>query len=101
MQHVPAVKEFVPESQISQKRRKKKRMSMPKRLPLRQDYRGTRFYNIDSALVMKRWLNRVEEDASGLTFQEWTPEVDTSRPPVGMPLINSTEFRATGSSSNT
>ncbi len=33
-----------------------------------EDYRGTRVYNEDSALVIKRWLNRVEEDASGLTF---------------------------------
>ncbi len=49
-----------------------------------EDYRGTRFYNKDSALVIKFWLNRVEEDASGLTFQEWTPDVDTSRPPVAM-----------------
>jgi hypothetical protein len=38
-----------------------------------EDYRGTRFYNKNSGLVMKRWLNRVEEDVSGLTFQEWTP----------------------------
>jgi hypothetical protein len=37
----------------------------------------------------------VEEDASGLTFQEWTPDVDTSRPPVAM-LINSSELRAAG-----
>ncbi len=66
-------------------------------LGLRQceDYRGTRFYNKDSALVIKRWLNRVEEDAPGLTFQEWTPDVDTSRPPVAM-LINSSELRAAG-----
>ena len=60
-----------------------------------EDYRGTRFYNKDSALVIKRWLNRVEEDASGLTFQEWTPDVDTSQPPVAM-LINSSELRAAG-----
>jgi hypothetical protein len=52
-------------------------------------------YNKDSALVIKRWLNRVEEDASGLTFQEWTPDVDRSRPPVAM-LINSSELRAAG-----
>jgi hypothetical protein len=32
---------------------------------------------------------------SGLTFQEWTPDVDTSRPPVAM-LINSSELRAAG-----
>ncbi len=69
-----------------------------------EDYRGTRFYNKDSALVIKRRLNRVEEDASGLTFQEWTPDVDTSRPPVAM-LINSIEiacrwFQAQGSVSS-
>ncbi len=37
----------------------------------------------------------MEEDVSGLTFQEWTPDVDTSRPPVVM-LINSSELRDTG-----
>ena len=37
----------------------------------------------------------MEEDTSGLTFQEWTPDVDTSRPPVVM-LINSSELRAAG-----
>jgi hypothetical protein len=42
-----------------------------------EDYRGTRFNNKDSPVVIKRWLNRVEEDASGLPFQEWTPDVDT------------------------
>ena len=31
----------------------------------------------------------------GLTFLEWTPDVDTSRPPVAM-LINSSELRDTG-----
>jgi hypothetical protein len=50
-----------------------------------EDYRGTRFYKQD----------RVEDDASGLTFQEWTPDVDTSRPPVAM-IINSSELRAAG-----
>ncbi len=72
-----------------------------------EDYRGTRFYNKDSALVMNRWLNRVEEDVSGLTFQEWTPDVDTSRSPVVM-LINSVSlqgivchwFQAQGSASS-
>ena len=60
-----------------------------------EDYRGTRFYKGDCALVIKRWLNRVEEDVSGLTFQEWTPDVDTSRTPVAM-LINSSELRVAG-----
>ncbi len=30
-----------------------------------------------------------------ITFQEWTPDVDTSWPPVAM-LINSSELRVTG-----
>ena len=37
----------------------------------------------------------MEEDTSGLTFQEWTPDVDTSRTPVAI-LINSSELRAAG-----
>jgi hypothetical protein len=32
---------------------------------------------------------------SGLTFQEWTQDVDTSRSPVSM-IINSSELRAGG-----
>jgi hypothetical protein len=60
-----------------------------------EDYRGTSFYNKDFTLVIKRWLNRVEEDTSGLTFQEWTPDVDTSRSPVAF-LINSRELRSAG-----
>ena len=51
--------------------------------------------NKDCALVIKRWLNRVEEDESGLTFQEWTSDVDTSRTPVTI-LINSSELRTAG-----
>ena len=49
------------------------------------------------ALVIKRWLNRVDEDASGLTFEEWDPasEADTSQEPVAM-IINSSELRAAG-----
>ncbi len=37
-----------------------------------EDYRGsiTRFYGRDRALVIKSWLHRVQDDASGLTFQE-------------------------------
>jgi hypothetical protein len=60
-----------------------------------EDYRGTCFYNKDFTLVIKRWLNRVEEYTSGLTFQEWTPDVDSSRSPVAI-LINSSELRAAG-----
>jgi len=36
-------------------------------------YKGTRFFNGDRALVVKRWLHRVDEDASGLNFEEWNP----------------------------
>jgi hypothetical protein len=60
-----------------------------------EDYRGTRFYIKDSVLVIKGWLNRVEEDESGLTFLEWTSDVDTSRSPTAM-LINSSELSAAG-----
>jgi hypothetical protein len=60
-----------------------------------EDYMGKRFYKGDCALVIKRWLNRVEEDESGLTFEEWTPDVNTSRTHVAM-LINSSELRGAG-----
>ena len=60
-------------------------------------YKGTRFYNGDRALKVKRWLHRVAEDASGLTFEEWDPtkDVDNSQPPVAM-IINSSELRGAG-----
>jgi len=62
-----------------------------------EDYKGTRIYNGQQALVAERWLNRVKEDASGLTFEEWnlTQDADASQPPVAM-LINSSELRAAG-----
>ena len=62
-----------------------------------EDYEGTRFYNGQQALVVERWLNRVEEDASGLIFEEWNPtqDADASQPPVAM-LVNSSELRAAG-----
>jgi hypothetical protein len=34
---------------------------------------GLRFYNGDCALVVDVWLHRVDEDVSGLTFEEWDP----------------------------
>ena len=57
-------------------------------------YKGTRFYNGDHALRFKRWLHRVVEDASGLTFEEWDPtkDADDSQSPVPM-IINSSELR--------
>jgi len=35
-----------------------------------EDYKGTRFHDGKRALVIKWYLNRVDEDASGLTFEE-------------------------------
>jgi hypothetical protein len=61
------------------------------------EHKGVRFYNGDSALVVKRWLHRVDEDASGLSFVEWDPkaEADPEAPPVEM-IVNSSELRAAG-----
>jgi len=60
-------------------------------------YKGTLFYDGERALVIKRWLNCVDEDASGLTFEERDPteNVDSSPMPVAM-IINSSELRAAG-----
>jgi len=65
-----------------------------------EDYRGTRFYNGQQALAVERWLNRVEEDASGLTFEEiadasQSQDANASQSPVAM-LIISSELRAAG-----
>jgi len=62
-----------------------------------EDYKGTRFYNGQQALVVEWWLNQVEEDVSSLTFENWFPkqDADASQPPVAM-LINSLELRAAG-----
>jgi len=48
-----------------------------------EDYKGTRFYNGQQGLVVERWLNRVEEDASGLTIEKWNPtqDADALQPP--------------------
>jgi len=62
-----------------------------------KDYKGNRFYNGQQALVVERWLNRVEEDGSGLTFEECNPtqDADASQLSVAM-LIKSSELRAAG-----
>jgi len=62
-----------------------------------EDYKGTRFYDGERALVIKQWLNRVYEDASGLTFEKWDPteNLDSSQMPVAM-IFNSSELRAAG-----
>jgi hypothetical protein len=35
-----------------------------------KNYKDTPFYSRDRAFVIKWWFNRVEEDTSGITFQE-------------------------------
>ena len=54
---------------------------------------GVRFGNGDCTLVVDVCLHRVDEDASGLTFEEWDPSGDTdaSEAPVAM-IANSSEL---------
>ena len=61
-----------------------------------EEYRGTRYYDGDSALVVELWLHRVADDLSGLTFQEWDPSAgtDDTSAPVAM-LVNSSEMCVT------
>ncbi len=58
-----------------------------------EDYRGTRYYDGDSTLVVELWLHRVADDLSGLKFQEWDPSegTDDTSAPVTM-LVNSSEL---------
>jgi hypothetical protein len=51
-----------------------------------EEYKGCRFYNGDCTLVVDVWLHRVDENTSGLTFEEWdpSPDTDTSEAPVTM-----------------
>jgi hypothetical protein len=60
-----------------------------------EEYKGTRYSDGDSVLVVELWLHRVADDLSGLTFQEWDPSVgtDDTSTPVAM-LVNSSELRA-------
>jgi hypothetical protein len=60
-----------------------------------EEYKGTRYSDGDSVLVVELWLHRVADDVSGLTFQEWDPSVgtDDTSTPVSM-LVNSSELRA-------
>ena len=62
-----------------------------------EEYKGRRFYNGDCDLVVDVWIHRVDEDVSGLTFEEWDPSVDTDsfQAPVAM-IINSSELLAAG-----
>jgi hypothetical protein len=49
------------------------------------------------SLVVDVWIHRVDEDASGLTFEEWDPSADTdpSEAPVTV-IVNSSELYAAG-----
>jgi hypothetical protein len=51
-----------------------------------EEYKGMHFGNGDCTLVVDVWLHRVDEDAAGLTFEEWDPSADTgaSEAPVAM-----------------
>ncbi len=62
-----------------------------------EEYKDVRFGNGDYALVVDVWLHRVDEDVSGLTFEEWDPSGDTddSQDPVTM-IVNSSELRSAG-----
>jgi hypothetical protein len=58
-----------------------------------EEYKGVCFGNGDCVLVVDVWLHRVDEDDSGLTFEEWDPSSDTdaSEAPVAM-IVNSSEL---------
>jgi hypothetical protein len=62
-----------------------------------EEYKGVRFGNGDCSLLVDVWLHRVDEDDSGLTFEEWDPSADTdaSEAPVTM-IVNSSELRPAG-----
>ena len=61
-----------------------------------KNFKGTHFYDGERALAIKRWLNRVDEDASDLTFttEERGPieNDDFSQMPVAI-IINSRKLQ--------
>jgi hypothetical protein len=60
-----------------------------------EEYKGTRYSEGNSSLVVELWLHRVTDDLSGLTFQDGDPSVgtDDTSTLVAM-LVNSSELRA-------
>jgi hypothetical protein len=38
-----------------------------------EEYKGTRYSDGDSTVVVELWLHRVADDFSGLMFQGWDP----------------------------
>ncbi len=59
-----------------------------------EEYKGRRFYTGDYALVVDVWMHRVDEDVSGLTFEEWDPSVDTDSSQTPVTMIVHSVFRA-------
>ena len=57
-----------------------------------EECKDLRFRDCDCTLVVDVWLHRVDEEVSGLTFQEWDPSEDTddSQSPVTM-IVSSSE----------
>ncbi len=62
-----------------------------------EEYKGVLIGNGDCALVVDVWLHRVDEDVSGLTFEEWDPSADTDafEAPMTM-IVSSSELCAAG-----
>jgi hypothetical protein len=62
-----------------------------------EESKDLRFRDGDCVLVVDEWLHRVDEDVSGLTFEEWDPsaDTDTSQAPVTM-IVNSSELHTVG-----
>ena len=60
------------------------------------EYEGTRYYNGEAALVIKRWFHRADDDASGCTFIEWDSAKATApgAPPAAL-LFNSSKLHTT------
>ena len=58
-----------------------------------EEYKDLRFMDGDFVFVVDVWIHRVDEDVSGLTFQEWDPSLDTdvSQASVTM-IVNSSEL---------
>jgi hypothetical protein len=62
-----------------------------------EEYKGVRFGDGDSDLVVDVWLYEVDEDSSGLTFEEWDPSVDTDASETQVAIIvNSSEMGVIG-----
>jgi len=59
-----------------------------------EDYKGTRFYKCQQALVVEQWLKPPEEDALGLTYEEWdlTQDTDASQPSVAILILRAAGF---------